>query len=121
MSGDHKEFTKRLVHKEWPIYHFTPNRKKLRAGDKAIFYLAGQGWKKFVGNCIVNSRLKKKGGLDFSVDLTDTSVWKRKVDVHDVLADLDFVYNKNNWGCFFQGGVVSIDEKDYKLILSKTK
>ena len=43
MSGDHKELRERLSYKEWPIYHFTPNRKRLRAGDKVIFYLAGIG------------------------------------------------------------------------------
>jgi len=122
MSGDHKELRERLSYKEWPIYHYTPNRKRLRAGDKVIFYLAGTGGSKFAGNCTLSSKLKgKESGLDYTVDLADIAVWKTLLDVHDVLEDLIFVSRKDSWGSYFQGGAISIHEKDYKLILSKAK
>jgi len=122
MSGDKKELRKRTAGKEWSIYPFTRNRKKLRAGDKVVFYLAGKNEKKFVGNCTLNSAIKKKENvLVSSVDLTQITIWKRHLDVHDVLADLVFVKNKDNWGASFQGGVAPISEKDYRLILSNVK
>lgn len=122
MSVDNKEFRKRIADKEWPIYIFTPNRKKLKAGDKVIIYLAGYEGRKFMGNCTLNSAIKKKEkGLDYSVDLTQITIWKRHLDIHDVLADLVFVKNKDSWGSYFQRGVVSISEKDYRLILSNVK
>lgn len=122
MSTDNKEFRKRIACGEWPIFQHTPNRKKLKAGDRVIFYLAGEHGRKFVGNCTLNSALKEKeNGLDSSVCLSDIMVWKMHVDVHDVLEDLDFIYKKNIWGCYFQGGVLTISEKDHRLILSNVK
>lgn len=122
MSADKKEFRKRIAYKEWPIFQHTPNRKKLRAGDKVIFYLAGNHGRKFLGNCTLNSALKEEENeLDSSVGLSDIMVWKMHIDVHDVLADLDFIYRKNIWGCYFQGGVITISKKDHQLILSKVR
>lgn len=122
VSVDKKEFRERIANKEWPIYKLTKNREKLRAGDKAIIYLAGLGRRKFVGNCTLNSAIKKKeNGPDYSVDLTQITIWKKHLDVYNVLADLVFVKNKDHWGGYFQGGVVTISEKDYQLILSNVK
>lgn len=113
-----KVFQERISEKKWPIYRKTQNRNKLKVGDKIIFYKAGANGKKFIGKANIAVGLKPDG-VDYSLELSDVGVWKKPVIVTSVLDNLEFIRDKTFWGRYFQGGVRSLSESDYNVIISK--
>ncbi len=115
MTGDDAEFLKRINMKKWPIYNRTSHRKKLKEGDRILFYLAGEPRKKFAGSAIIASDLEKEND-DFVVTLSEIKKWGKHVLIIPLLESLEFIKNKSNWGIYMQGGVVLLSDKDYNTI-----
>ena len=110
------EFQNRIKNKQWPIYHKTRNRKKISIGDHVLFYKAGINGQRFLGNAIIKTNLKKYTMFDYFLELDEISIWKNSVLIKPLIPDLNFIINKNNWGVYFQGGVMSISSKDFNTI-----
>ncbi len=114
-----KEFERRMEKKEWPIFSFTANRKRINQKDKVLFYKAGIDGQKFLGTATITSKLKKESDekIDFFVTLEDIKLWKNGIDIHPLVSKLELVKNKEMWGRHFQGGVRSVSDKDFQTIL----
>ena len=119
MTGADEEFLKRINMKKWPIYSRTSHRKKLKEGDRIIFYLAGAPRKKFAGSAVIASDLEKEND-DFTVALSEIKKWSKQILISSLLESLEFIKNKSNWGVYMQGGVVHISDKDYHVITKNT-
>jgi predicted RNA-binding protein len=105
---------------KWPIGKNTVNRKQLSKGDMILFYLAGEEGKKFIGSGELLSDLTvNEKNFDSFVTLGNMKLWKNQIAITDVLNELSFIKNKKHWGLHFQGGIVRIPEKDFRLILRK--
>lgn len=113
-------FEKRISGKKWPIFKHTPNKMKLKNGDKVIFYKAGKDGQKFIGTASIGSEIVPDN-LDYYVTLYDVQVWKKPIGVPSILNEIQFIKNKSNWGLYFQGGVSHLPDADYHLIVSKSK
>lgn len=116
IKNSDKEFRSRVKNKQWPIYNKTQNRKRLQIGDRLIFYKAGINGQKFLGTATIGSNLKEKSLFTFSLDLNDIKIWKAPVEMKNVIKNLDFIKNKENWGNYFQGGVRCISDTDFDTI-----
>lgn len=117
-----EEFEKRMKEKSWPIYSYTVNRKRIRPGDKIAFYKAGEGNKIILGISETSSEIKaQEGGIDFTVSLRNIDVWNKPILMKPLVDKLDFIDNKDQWGRYMQGGVVSISKKDFETISAKSK
>lgn len=121
INDTEQEFAKRIEERRWPIFKKTQNRRKLKVGDTVIFYKAGTQGKKFLGSSVIGSPLEKANELVFFLKLSDIVVWKKPVEVNEVLKDLDFIRDKQYWGRYFQGGVRRLSETDYETIVAKSK
>ena len=121
MTAPYEEFKSRVRKKEWPIYHRTAHRNELKIGDSIIFYLGGSNGRKFSGSARVSSKLTKISEMDYSIGLSNIEVWKKPVNIPDVISDLEFVTRKDNWGSHFQGGVIPLPGNDYDTIVSGVK
>ena len=53
------------------------------------------------------------------MEIEEVSVLATPVEMREVIKELDFVKNKNNWGNYFQGGVRRISEEDFFVIIRK--
>ena len=113
-------FQERITEKKWPIFKHTPNKMKLRKGDKIVFYKAGKDGRKFLGTASLGSEIIPDN-MDFYVILYDVQIWKKPIEVPTILNELQFIVNKSNWGMYLQGGVSHLPDVDYKLIISKPK
>ena len=121
MTGEQEEFVQRLKEKKWPIFNRTNNRNRLKIGDSVIFYMGGKKGHKFLGTASVSSQLIKTGETSAWVELANAKVWKIPVSIENIIGDLEFIKNKMNWGCYLQGGVVQLKEKDFEKIISYFK
>lgn len=118
ISDGNDVFKKRIDEEKWPIFQNTHNRKRLRIGDKIIFYKAGTDGKKFLGSASITNKSNEYNG-SFSIVLSNIDIWKKPIKVASVLNNLKFIKNKTLWGCYFQGGVKPLTESDYSTILFK--
>jgi len=118
-TGVKQELKERFQEKKWPIFQKTRHRKELKKGDQVIVYHGGyRGSKKLVGSFTISSRLSSTAPEQYSLDFSEVNLWKNPVKMYDVLDNLGFVVRKDNWGIYFQGGIVRLPEKDYKTILA---
>lgn len=118
MTGEQKEFLRRINEKIWPIFNFTNNRAKLQVKDRIIFYGGRVHGHKLLGSAKLATGLKVKGD-DFLVTLDEVKIWKKPILIKGILEDLKFVKNKKKWGCHFQGGIITLPNDDYLNILQK--
>ena len=114
-------FSKRIKKKSWPIFDRTQHRRSIRPGDKVIFYKAGKDGKKFIGEAKVASEAEKTSSLVYSVKLKNVEVWKKGVEIRNMLQELVFIGNQSIWGNYLQGGVTRITERDHGTIVSGSK
>lgn len=108
---------------KWYIGPNTPNRKRVKKGDKIIFYRAGEGGRKFIGNAILSSGLKPPEKSDFFsfVLVSKMCLWSKPVPISDIAEDLSFVKRGFPSRFYFQSGIRSISEEDYRTILRYAK
>ena len=119
IKDTYDEFKIRMDSKSWPIYVNTANRKKIKLGDKILFYNAGVGNKNILGVAEIASKVKQKDGTtDYAVSLDKIDIWKKPALMKPIVVDLDFIENNQQWGRYMQGGVIRISEKDFKTIIS---
>ena len=134
-KSDGKTFTpqeildQRFRDQFWGLGERTPNRKSLEKGDEVVFYL-GNPVKAFCGSARLASdsfqvteaeQENLAHGMNFyrtpyGVRLEQTDLWAAARPVDQVLADLEFIENKEFWMTYFQGGVRQISERDYRAI-----
>lgn len=118
ISDTDNEFKKRIEKKKWPIFIHTHNRKKLKIGDKVVFYKAGVEGKKFLGTARLDSTLNMETRLGYSVNLSEIKIWKKAHSAEKLLDKLEFIKDRKVWGRFFQGGIRRINYEDYSVIVN---
>lgn len=129
-------YSTRMRDRFWGIGERTPNRKRLRNGDKVVFYIGGQEGPYFVGRCALASdvlplqgekKVSMGHGIGFyqvsqGVDLADIEVWKEPRPLNsELVKKLDFISNKDQYWAHFQGGVIAISEDDFETIINPSR
>jgi hypothetical protein len=113
----------------WGLGEKTPNRRSLKKGDFVVFYV-GLPRKVFAASAQLdsdsfqlNKEQKEKYGhnkkfyyTDYGVLLTNVQIWKTAHFVENLVPNLIFIENKENWFAYFQGGVRQVSEEDYRTI-----
>ena len=84
-------FEKRISEEKWPIFKDTRNKMKLKKGDRIVFYKAGKDGHKFIGTARLGSEIIPDN-MDFFVILEDIQIWKKPVEVPDILNELRNCY-----------------------------
>lgn len=119
----------RLNDKFWGLGERTPNRRNIKKGDKVVFYL-GNPAMVFAATAILDSdsftlsdtqRNQFSHDMelyrsDYGVHLETIQRWETPRVVKDMLPNLKFIENKENWGAYFQGGVRQLSEDDFRVI-----
>lgn len=125
-------FNQRIEDKFWGIGEKTPNRIFLKKGDRIIYYIGlpkivFAGTSKLASNCFnldtsdkeKYSHRKEVYKTDYGVLLDEINIWDDPKSVKELVPKLKFIENKEYWYSYFQGGVRSITEEDYGIIIGK--
>lgn len=121
----------------WLLGSRTRNRKRVKKGDRAVFYAAGSGNSTFVAAATIASKctpispherrmideeLVEELGFEhpglLSFEVVDVSFFDTPVPARQLVDQLGFIKNRARWGGYFQGGSVSIPKEDFELILT---
>ncbi len=124
----------RLTDAFWGLGERTPNRRYLQKGDQIIFYLglpvmaftasatlASDSFLLSEEQKVKYSHRKKIYETDYGVMLENIRLWETTNFVKDLVPNLKFIENKENWFAYFQGGVRQILEDDYHIITENRK
>lgn len=124
----------RLTDKFWGLGERTPNRRSLLQGDRVVFYV-GIPHKIFAATATLAtssftlsedqkkqySHGKARYLSDYGVLLENIELWDSPRLVTDLIPNLTFIENKQNWGSYFQGGVRQLPESDFRAIVEGRK
>lgn len=128
----------RLKNGYWPLYLRTKNIKRIAPEDKLVIYAGGkrEGGMSFIGTAQVEKVFDSRGrGTKLLIDshfsqytadpttflkLSKCNILKDKRQIREIKNQLDFIKDKKSkkWGCYLQGGCLSISQKDYDTILN---
>lgn len=111
----------------------TPNRSRLKKGDKVVFYI-GRPKMMFGGSAELSTDCYEPGddekdrlshGKEFyrpeyGVRLENIQVWDKPRFVKELVPALRFIENKLSWNCYFQGGVRQVPSEDFRVIVERT-
>ena len=126
-------YNQRMIDGFWGIKPRTPNYKRLKKGDNVVFYLAGNAHdaQKFIGTATLSSEFcnlspeeweKVSHGKFFSsksgAQFKEVNRWETHKPIQPLIEQLDFIENPEKWGNYLRGGIRSISEDDYDLIVS---
>ena len=120
----------RIDDRFWGLGEKTPNRRALQKDDQVVFYV-GNPRKTFSAQAVLASdsfRLSKEQQARFSHDskfyeteygvlLSNVQIWDSPRRIEDLVPNLDFIENKENWFAYFQGGVRQVSEDDFRTII----
>ncbi len=120
----------RVNDKFWGLGEKTPNRKSLQKGDQIVFYV-GMPRKVFAASASLASDSfmltpeqqsnfghgKQFYHTDYGVLLENIKVWGLSRSVEEIVPNIKFIENKENWYAYFQGGVRQVSEDDYRTIV----
>lgn len=88
---------------------------------RVLFYQAGDEGKEIVASGELISGLQSDDRQRDYVVVGDVKPFVRPIPMRKIVSDLSFVKDAKHWGIHFKGGVRKIPERDYKMILRRTK
>lgn len=118
-----------LEKKIWAFSSNAANQKYLDKDDRAVVYLAGKGNRYFAADFTIASK-SYEVKLDSNeqdwlamfpirIEIDNINIWAERLPIEDVIAQLNFIKDKKNYGLYFRQATKVIDEKDFSLIRSK--
>ncbi len=127
-------FQLRMRDRFWGLGEKTPNRRSLEKGDQVVFYI-GLPQKVFAGQATLATpsymlREEKRDAIshgksllraEYGVDLESVQTWEKPRRVEDMVAQLEFIENRQSWYVYFQGGIRQINERDFRIITEGTQ
>lgn len=108
---------------KWYIGNRTQNRKRIKKGDRVIFYQTGEEGLRFVGNAVIESSLQQPEKCDlFSfVIMSEIKLWEKEIDVREVETRLSFQKSETPLQYYFQMAIRRITEQDYYSMMRESK
>lgn len=126
---------KRLFKEEiWPFREGSPNLTKLQINDILLIYVCGNGRRYFYGEAEIRSKYKpfnenitsitKELGVVWMsafIDIKPLRTFEPPIKIQPLIASLNFIKDKKNYGLHLRLPIVRITEDDYKLIIGVSR
>jgi len=112
-----EEFNRRLKAKKWPFYERTRFAENVKAGDRIVFYEAGEGKHRFIG--VATAKGVSLEQMHISLDSIER--WSKPVEIKKIYDKLKIIRKTRHYGAYLAGGVKKLAEEDYDLIVKNAK
>ncbi|MEM1994158.1 MAG: hypothetical protein QXW32_01580 [Nitrososphaerales archaeon] len=127
-------FEDRVKNRFWGLGRRSAHLKRIRCGDKVVFYVGGRYGGLLVGSGTVGSEPhpiseeERKRGLCLHSEVythlmtfSEIEVWPKPVLLKDICGQLSFITDKSKPRIYLQGAVKRLGEDDYRTICSAAK
>ena len=120
----------RVRNKFWSLNSRARNVRKLKEGDKVVFYLTSSEGRGFMGRGVlageahpmtIEQRFHIIGSpsinFDYAVEFREAEMWPKLVPL-DLLADrMPLLLGRKNPARVFRGSIIRLTERDYEIVL----
>jgi len=120
----------RVRNKFWSLNSRARNVRKLKEGDKVVFYLTSSEGRGFMGRGVlageahpmtIEQRFHIIGSpsinFDYAVEFREAEMWPRLVPL-DLLANrMPLLLGRKNPARVFRGSIIRLTERDYEIVL----
>jgi len=120
----------RVRNKFWSLNSRARNVRKLKKGDKVVFYLTSSEGRGFMGRGVlageahpmtIEQRFHIIGSpsinFDYAVEFREAEMWPKLVTL-DLLADrMPLLLGRKNPARVFRGSIIRLTERDYEIVL----
>lgn len=116
----------------WLLNPRSPHFRKVKRDDKVVFYVGGKTAKFFAGCCVLATNPRRllpeikrfviedpEDRFNYIVNLKEVELFGKPRSATQLLKSLSFVKDERNWGRYFQGSIIKIEEADYRFIAQK--
>jgi hypothetical protein len=122
---------RRLSINVWPLYRQTPFKKKLKHGDKLLFYTAGRGKNRtsVIGSAYITEIVDNNYSCFWEqvdkaltpeptqlVLLNTTQIYANPKSIIEIRKKISFIGDYPKWGVYMQGGVKRLTVDDVALL-----
>ncbi|WP_341547458.1 EVE domain-containing protein [Desulfitobacterium sp. THU1] len=114
--------------KLWAFASMAPNLKYMAKDDRAVIYLAGKSNRFFAADFTIarkpyETNLKNEEPnwlalFPIRVEITEVNLWPKHVSIGEIIGELDFIYDKKNYGLYFRQSNKAIEKADFIRIVS---
>ena len=111
----------------WVFSSNAPNLRYLAEGDRVVVYLAGKGNRFFAADFTITCKpyeVKPEANepewlamFPIRIDIKNINLWAEKIPIGDIIAQIDFIKDKKNYGLYFRQSTRVVEEKDFSIIL----
>ena len=120
----------RVRNKFWSLNSRARNVRKLKEGDKVVFYLTSSEGRGFMGRGVlageahpmtIEQRFHIIGSpsinFDYAVEFREAEMWPKLVPL-DLLTDrMPLLLGRKNPARVFRGSIIRLTERDYEIVL----
>jgi len=116
----------------WLLNSRSPHFRRVKKDDKIIFYAGGKAARVFAGSGVISTNPRRllpeikrfviedpEDRFNYIVNLKEVELLKEPRNAIPLLRSLSFVKDERNWGRYFQGSIIKIEESDYNVITQK--
>ncbi len=120
----------RIERKFWSLNSRARNIKRIKPGDRVVFYVSSYEGKGFAGTGVIASpphpitpeqRFYIFGypseKFDYSIDLENPVMWDNLVSPAELFGKVSFLHSER-WWARFRGSIIKITEEDYDKIVA---
>ena len=117
-----------LENGKWAFSSGAANLKHFDEGDRVVVYLAGRGNRLFAADFTIASKpfeAKSEPNdhewlvmFPITIEIKNIKIWSKRLPIVEVLAQLNFIKDKKNYGLYFRQSTRVIEKKDFYIILS---
>ena len=120
-----------LEENKWAFSAGAPNLKQLEKDDSVVVYLAGKGNRSFAADFTIASKPYEAklepneqdwlAMFPIRIEIKNIKLWTERLSIGNVIAQLEFIKDKKNYGLYFRQSIKVIEEKDFSVILGGKK
>jgi len=120
----------RVKYKFWSLNKRTPNIKRIRPGDRVVFYVSSYVGKGFAGTATIASyphpitpeqKFHVFGmpseKFNYSIELEEPILWTKLLEPPEIIGHVSFITSRDKWWAWFRGSIKRITEEDYNTIV----
>lgn len=118
----------RVKNKFWSLNSRARYVKRLRQGDRVVFYVASRIERGFMGRGVLagephpmtdEQRFHIIGmpseAFDYTVEFSEAEIWSKPITIEEVKDKMPYL--KGRVKIFFRGSIIRISEEDYKTLI----
>ena len=120
----------RVRNKFWSLNSRARNVRKLKKGDKVVFYLTSSEGRGFMGRGVlageahpmtIEQRFHIIGSpsinFDYAVEFREAEMWPRLVPLDLLAYRMPLLLGRKNPARVFRGSIIRLTERDYEIVL----